>query len=93
MKEQIDGNKKEERSQKLIKLSVKNEKEYNQSFIGKEVEVLWDEKKEGIYKGHTKNYIQAYYKETESKKTKELENKIEKVKCIGEEKEHIIVTL
>ncbi len=93
MKEQIDGNKKEERSQKLIKLSVKNEKEYNQSFIGKEVEVLWEEKKEGIYKGHTKNYIQAYYKETESKKTKELENKIEKVKCIGEEKEHIIVTL
>ena len=93
MKEQIDGNKKEERSQKLIKLSVKNEKEYNQSFIGKEVEVLWEEKKEGIYKGHTKNYIQAYYKETESKKTKELENKIAKVKCIGEEKEHIIVTL
>ena len=93
MKEQIDGNKKEQRSQKLIELSDKNEKEYNQSYIGKEVEVLWEEEKEGIYKGHTKNYILAYYKEIESEKEKDLENKIIKVKCIGEEKDHIIVTL
>ena len=93
MKEQIDGNKKEQRSQKLIELSDKNEKEYNQSYIGKEVEVLWEEEKEGIYKGHTKNYILAYYKEVESEKEKDLENKIIKVKCIEEEKDHIIVTL
>ena len=93
MKEQIDGNKKEQRSQKLIELSDKNEKEYNQSYIEKEVEVLWEEEKEGIYKGHTKNYILAYYKNAETKKVKELENKIMKVKCIGEEKDHIIVTL
>ena len=93
MKEQIDGNKKEQRSQKLIELSDKNEKEYNQSYIGKEVEVLWEEEKEGTYKGHTKNYILAYYKEVESEKEKDLENKIIKVKCIEEEKDHIIVTL
>ena len=93
MKEQIDGNKKEQRSKKLIELSDKNEKEYNQSYIGKEVEVLWEEEKEGIYKGHTKNYILAYYKEVESEKEKDLENKIIKVKCIEEEKDHIIVTL
>ncbi len=97
MKEQIDGNKKEQRSQKLIELSDKNEKEYNQSYIGKEVEVLWEEEKEGIYKGHTKNYILAYYKDAETKKEpktlEDLENKIVKVKCIGEEKDHIIVTL
>ena len=93
MKEQIDGNKKEQRSQKLIELSDKNEKGYNQSYIGKEVKVLWEEEKEGIYKGHTKNYILAYYKEVKSEKEKDLENKIIKVKCIGEEKDHIIVSL
>ena len=42
MKGQIDGNKKEERSQKLIELSNKNEKEYNENYAGKEVEVLWE---------------------------------------------------
>ena len=43
MTNQIDGNVKEERSNKLIELSDKNEKEYNQQYIGKEVEVLLEE--------------------------------------------------
>ena len=43
MKGQVDGNKKEERSQKLIELSNKNEKEYNENYVGKEVEILWEE--------------------------------------------------
>ena len=93
MKEQIDGNKKEQRSQKLIELSNRNQKEYNQSYIGKEVEVLWEEEKEGIYKGHTKNYILAYYKKTDNQEEVDLENKIVKVKCIKEEGDHIIVTV
>lgn len=86
MKNQIDGNIKEERSRKLIKLSDENEKEYNKKYIGKEVEILFEEEKEGLYKGHTQNYILAYYKTD-----KKLENKIVKVKCIGTETEHITV--
>ena len=39
MPNQIDGNIKEERSNKLIELSDENEKEYNQKYIGKEVEL------------------------------------------------------
>ena len=57
MKEQVPPEIKEERSKKLIELSDKNEKEYNQEYVGKEVEVLWEEEKNGIYKGHTKNYV------------------------------------
>ena len=91
MKEQIDGNKKEERSRKLIELSNKNEKEYNEQYIGKEVEILWEEEKDNIYKGHTKNYILAYY-ENEKNKIK-LENKIIKAKCIGAENDHILVKM
>lgn len=86
MENQVNGNIKEERSRKLIELSDENEKEYNNKYIGKEVEILFEEEKEGLYKGHTQNYILAYYKTD-----KKLENKIVKVKCIGTETEHIIV--
>ena len=92
MKEQIDGNKKEERSRILIELSDKNEEEYNKKYIGKEVEVLWEEEKNGFYKGHTKNYILAYLK-TDKEKEKKLENTITKVKCIEAKKDHILVQL
>lgn len=60
MPNQIDGNIKEERSRKLINLSDENEKEYNEKYIGKEVEVLFEEPhiENGIryMKGHTTNY-------------------------------------
>lgn len=99
MSGQIDGNKKEERSRKLIELSGKNEEEYNKKYVGKEVEVLWEEEKEGFYKGHTKNYILAYLKvDNEIKKEgeeekKKLENTITKAKCIEAKKDHILVQL
>ena len=57
MPNQIDGNKKEERSNKLIELSNKNEVDYQKQYIGKEVEVLFEEKEEEYLKGHTTNYM------------------------------------
>ena len=57
MPNQIDGNIKEERSNKLIELSDENEKEYNQKYIGKEVEVLLEEREGEYLKGHTTNYM------------------------------------
>ena len=59
MKEQIDGKIKEERSQKLIVLSDQNEREYNEAYVGKEVEVLCEEKKDGCYQGHTKTIYES----------------------------------
>ena len=57
MKNQVPGNIKEERSKKLIELSNSNEKEYLKSYVGKEVEVLFEEREEEFLKGHTANYI------------------------------------
>ena len=85
MENQIDGSKKEERSKKLIELSNKNQHEYNEKYVGQEVEVLFEEKKDGIYKGHTKNYILVYCLTDEN-----LENKIVKIKCKKAQKEYII---
>ena len=78
MSGQIDGKIKEERSQKLIELSNLMEREYNNSYIGKEVEVLFEEKDGDLYKGHTTNYIMVKVK-SENKK---LENVIKKVKYV-----------
>ena len=85
MPKQIDGKQKEMRSKKLIELSDFNEKTYNESYINKEVEVLFEEEKEGMYKGHTENYILVYYKSEEN-----LENKMKKVICKEVEKNYII---
>ena len=75
MTNQIDGNIKEERSQKLIKLSNENEKSYNLEYIKQELEVLFEEKKDNLWSGYTKNYIRVFCKSNEN-----LENKIYNVK-------------
>ena len=85
MPNQISGDIKEERSRKLIEVSDKNEIEYNKSYIGKNVEVLFEEEKNGMYKGHTQNYIVVYCKSEEN-----LDNKIVDVVCENAEQEHII---
>ena len=86
MPNQIDGNKKEERSRRLIELSNKNEKAYNEQYIGKEVEVLFEEEKHGVWQGHTKNYILAHYETEEN-----MENKMVTLKCVNAEEEYIVV--
>lgn len=85
MPNQIDGNIKEERSNKLIKLSNKIQNEYNQQYMGKEVEVLFEEKENEYIKGHTNNFIVVKVKEE-----KDLENKIKKVKIIGAENQELV---
>ena len=93
MQMQIDGNIKEIRSQKLIELSNRNEREYNKLYIGKEVEVLFEERKEGVYKGHTKNYILVYLPEKYIHNNEKIENEIINVKCEKNENNFILATL
>lgn len=82
MPNQVDGSLKEERSRKLIALSNKNEEEYNRSYIGKSVEVLFEdahvEAGRTYRKGHTTNYIVVKV-ETEE----DWENEIKKAKIAG----------
>ena len=85
MPNQISGDIKEKRSRKLIELSDKNEIEYNESYIGKNVEVLFEEEKDGIFKGHTQNYIMVY-----CELNKNLENQVISVRCEKAEQEHIL---
>ena len=81
MPNQIDGNIKEARSKKLIELSNENQKMYNQQLVGKEVEVLFEDREEGdgitYFRGHTQNYILVKYKTDEN-----LENTLKNVKIL-----------
>ncbi len=84
MPEQISPEEKEKRSKKLIELSDKNEEEYNKKYIGKTVEVLWEEEKQGTYKGHTKNYVLV------ESNSKHQENMLEQVVIKEATKHHVI---
>ncbi len=85
MKNQIPANKKEERSKKLLELSDRNENEYLDKYLGKKVDVLFEEKDGNYYKGHTANYIMVNL-ETD----KNVSDKIVTVEIIGKDKLSLI---
>ena len=84
MPNQVIRNIKEQRSRKLIELSNNNQKQYNEQYIGKVVEVLFEDRENEFYKGHTQNYILVKYKTD-----KNLENIIEKVKISKADIEYV----
>ena len=88
MPNQIDGNIQEARSQKLISLSNENEKNQNEKYIGKEIEVLFEEKDGKYVKGHTTNYIVVGVEEKEN-----IENTIQNVLVTQNEGNMMIGTL
>ena len=83
MPNQVDGSTKEQRSKKLIELSNKNEEMYNSEYVGKTVEVLFEEKEGEFFKGHTTNYIEVWAK------GENLENAICKVEVSESCFEHL----
>lgn len=71
---QINGNVKDERSEKLIALSLENENEFAAQYIGKEIEVLF----ENEHEGHTTNYIEVYSSQIQKA------NSIVQIKVLGQ---------
>lgn len=79
MSNQIDGKIKEQRSRKLIELSNKNEKEYLDRYIDKNIEVLFEKEENHYFKGHTNNYLIV------NAKGRDLENKLKTVRILKQE--------
>lgn len=92
MKDQIDGNIKNERSNRLLELNHKNAIGYFEKDLGRELEVLIEQEKDGIYFGYTKNYTKIGIKEDEKikkMKDKNILNEIIKVRALSiENKNH-----
>lgn len=85
MENQVEGNEKEKRSQKLIELSNKNQEEYNQEKIGKKEKVLIEEKPGEYWKGHTSDFYVVNIKSDQN-----LENKIIEVQITEKKGEELI---
>ena len=79
MPNQVDGNIKEQRSRTLIQLSNECENSYNESYIVKNVKVLFEEFEDGYFRGHTTNYMMVNVK-GEAKDEKTFVNQILNVK-------------
>ncbi|SFI00947.1 threonylcarbamoyladenosine tRNA methylthiotransferase MtaB [Pseudobutyrivibrio sp. OR37] len=95
MSGQITNAVKKQRSAKLISLGLEKTKEYRTSYIGKELEVLFEEKQiiEGkeYYVGFSKEYIKCMIESTDE----DLSNTILRVKAteITPDYEHLLVEI
>jgi len=87
MENQVLPQVQEERSKKLLELSDNNQKEYNNKYICKEVEVLFEEQQGEYIKGHTANYLVVNVK---NKKIDKYHNQLLKVKIIDSLGEELI---
>ncbi|MEG2893348.1 MAG: tRNA (N(6)-L-threonylcarbamoyladenosine(37)-C(2))-methylthiotransferase MtaB [Clostridium sp.] len=50
---------KEERSKALIELDLKNERQYMEKYLGRTMDVLFEEAHDGVYTGYTVNYLKV----------------------------------
>jgi len=87
MQNQILPEKQEERSKKLIELSNKNQEKYNKEYIGKTLEVLFEEQDGEYIKGHTANYLVVKVKNSDIEK---YHNQILNVKILKTDQEELI---
>lgn len=62
MPNQLDNKTKKDRARKLIELSNELEETYNQKFVGRNMDVLVEEHKDGCSIGHTSNYLKVVIK-------------------------------
>ncbi len=77
MPNQISGEVKEKRSKVLLEMSDRNEQDYLKEYIGKEIQVLFEERDGNYMVGHTANYMMAKLETKDN-----IENKIINVKVV-----------
>ena len=86
---QVEGDIKDIRSEKIIDLSNQNQLEYNKKYIGRKLDVLFEEMdSDGYFKGHTSNYMLVKVKTNKNLKNNILKIEIKDVdglELIGEE--------
>lgn len=84
-KEQIPGDIKQIRSDRLIRLGDELMEEFHKAFIGRSLELLLEEEKDGFIEGYTTNYIRV-----KVKGHNDLQGKILPVRISGQEEDFLI---
>ena len=89
---QLTEAKKAERSDKMLELHEIRAREYEETMIGKELEILLEEEieidGEAWYVGHSREYVRAVIAKTDIHKVNDLVT----VKAVGFAKDHILKT-
>jgi threonylcarbamoyladenosine tRNA methylthiotransferase MtaB len=62
MKEQVPDGMKRERTAKMLVIAKEAAAEYRRDYLGKTLEVLWEQQSSGVWNGYTGNYIKVYTK-------------------------------
>lgn len=62
MPEQVSDALKKERADIMLALAKTSAREFQQSFTGRTLEVLWEQQSRGVWSGYTGNYIRVYLK-------------------------------
>lgn len=84
-KDQISGDIKQIRSDRLIRLGDELMEEFHKAFIGRTLELLLEEEKDGFIEGYTTNYIRV-----KVKGHNDLQGKILPVRISGQEEDFLI---
>ncbi len=75
---QVGAQVKQERSQRMLALASESTQNFSQHFLCKVLPVLWEKQSDdGIWSGHTDNYIKVY-----TRSNKDLTNKLLPVKIV-----------
>ena len=78
MRPQVADKVKKQRSQQMLALAEESIQNFSRQFLDKTMPVLWEKQTNGIWSGHTDNYIKAYTRSGE-----DLTNKLLPVKLGG----------
>ena len=73
----VEAQVKKQRSQRMLALAKESAQNFRLKFLGKVMPVLWEKQSDGVWSGHTANYIKVY-----TKSTQDLTNKLLPVKLV-----------
>ena len=74
---QVSDRVKKERSQKMLALAKESAQNFSRRFLGRTMAVLFEQQSNGVWSGHTANYIKVY-----TKSSNDLTNKLLPVRLV-----------
>lgn len=83
MLNQVGDGVKKKRSQRMLALAKESAQNFSRQFLGKTMPVLWEKRSDGIWSGHSDNYIKIYTRSNEDLTNKLLPVKLTKVSGDG----------
>jgi len=75
--QQVEDKVKKQRSQQMLALAKESAQNFSQRFLGRTMPVLFEQQSNGVWSGHTANYIKVY-----TQTTADLTNKLLPLKLV-----------